>query len=68
MSTEPPLKPNQPSHSRKTPMVASGILLGRIGRTRPSGVYLPMRGPSRMAPASAPQPPTEWTIVEPAKS
>ena len=26
------------------------------------------RAPSRMAPASAAQPPTEWTRVEPAKS
>ena len=66
--TEPPLNPNQPSHSRKTPMAASGMLLGRIGRMRPSGRYLPMRGPSSMAPANAPQPPTACTMVEPAKS
>ena len=30
-STEPPLKPNQPSQSRKTPIAASGMLLPGIG-------------------------------------
>ena len=49
-------------------MAASGILLGRMGRIRPSAMYFPIRGPSSMAPAKAPQPPTEWTMVEPAKS
>ncbi len=66
-STEPPLKPNQPSQSRKTPIVASGMLLPGIGLRRPC-TYLPSRGPSRRAPASAPHPPTECTSVEPAKS
>ena len=66
-STEPPLKPNQPSQSRKTPTVASGRLLPGIGDTRPF-TNLPRRGPSIQAPTNAAQPPTECTSVEPAKS
>ena len=72
LSTEPPLKPNHPNHSRNTPIVASGIEWPMIGRTtvRPSlsRAYLPIRGPSISTPASAPHPPTECTSVEPAKS
>ena len=52
----------------KVPSVASGKLEAGIGNARPSAVYLPSRGPSSKAPASAAQPPTEWTIVDPAKS
>jgi hypothetical protein len=66
-STEPPLNPNQPSHSRKTPTAASGMLLPGIGASLPF-TYFPMRGPSIQAPTRAPQPPTECTRVEPAKS
>lgn len=65
--TEPPLKPNHPSHRRKAPMTTSGMLWPRIGFTRPPA-YFPWRGPRRITPASAPQPPTEWTRVDPAKS
>ena len=36
--------------------------------TEPSLRYLPQRGPTTSAPASAAQPPVECTIVEPAKS
>ncbi len=67
-SCEPPLKPNQPSHRMKVPNVASARLLPGIGTTRPSAAYLPRRGPSTMAPASAAKPPAAWTRVEPAKS
>src|SRR5688572_30003437 len=67
-SCEPPLKPNQPSQRIKVPTVASGRDEPSIGCTVPPGPYLPLRGPSSSAPASAAQPPTEWTRVEPAKS
>jgi hypothetical protein len=49
-------------------MVASGMLWPGIGITLPSLAYLPMRGPSSNTATSAPQPPTECTSVEPAKS
>src|SRR3546814_9976297 len=67
-SCEAPLKPNQPSQRIKVPRVASGKLAPGIGWTLPLGPYLPLRGPRMMAPVSAAQPPTEWTMVEPAKS
>ncbi len=50
---EPGLNPNQPSHRMKTPRAASGMLCPRMGLTLPSLPYLPMRGPSTMAPARA---------------
>ena len=64
----PGLKPNQPNHNTKTPIVAEVMLCPGIGRTFPSLLYLPMRGPKTMIPANAAQPPTECTTVEPAKS
>ena len=67
-SCEPPLKPNQPNHRMKVPRVASGRLAPGIGLTRPPGPYLPFRAPRMMAPVNAAQPPTECTMVEPAKS
>src|SRR5690606_18426440 len=67
-SCDPPLKPNQPSHRMKVPSVASGRDEQSMGLTWPPGPNLPVRAPSRMAPASAAQPPTECTRVEPAKS
>ena len=66
-STEPPLNPNQPSHRQKTPIVASGIFEPGIALTW-FPTYFPSRGPNSNAPARAPQPPTEWTSVDPAKS
>src|SRR6056297_62976 len=66
-SCEPPLKPNQPSHRMNVPSVARARLEPGIGLTRPS-LYLPRRGPSTMAPASAAKPPAACTSVEPAKS
>ncbi len=67
-STEPPLNPNQPSQSRNTPIVTSGMLCPMIGLMLPPLTYLPIRGPRMITPARAPQPPTECTSVEPAKS
>ena len=64
---EPPVKPNHPSHRQKVPIVASGMLCPMIGIALPF-TYLPIRGPSRITPASAAQPPTLCTKVEPAKS
>ena len=52
----------------EVPIVASGSDEPSIGLTAPPGPYLPLRAPSSSAPASAAQPPTEWTRVEPAKS
>jgi len=68
LSTEPPLNPNHPSHSKNTPIVASGMLCPGIAFTAPSDAYLPNLGPSAITPMSAPQPPTECTNVDPAKS
>ena len=65
---EPGLNPNQPSHSTKQPMTADVMLWPGIAFTLPSGPYLPRRGPSTRMPASAAQPPTLCTTVEPAKS
>src|SRR6056297_290624 len=67
-SCEPPLKPNHPSHRMNVPSVASARFEPGMGLTLPSLPYLPRRGPRTIAPASAAQPPTECTTVEPAKS
>ena len=67
-SWEPPLNPNHPIHNKKVPRVASGKLAPGSGSTRPRLSYLPRRGPSTIAPTKAAQPPTECTMVEPAKS
>ena len=42
----PGLKPNQPSHRIKQPMVAAVMLWPGIACGLPSAEYLPMRGPS----------------------
>src|SRR3990167_854292 len=68
LRAEPPLKPNQPNQRKKVPMVARGILCPPILLAVPSLLYLPILGPTIMAPARANQPPTECTTVEPAKS
>src|SRR5690554_5115208 len=67
-SCEAPLKPNQPSQRIKVPSVARAMLEPGMGCTSPLGPYFSERAPSRIAPARAAQPPTEWTSVEPAKS
>lgn len=66
-STEPPLKPNQPSHKMSTPAVASGMLCPGMACGFPS-LYYPILGPKRHTATKAARPPTEWTNVEPAKS
>ena len=65
---EPALNPNQPRDRMKTPSAAIGRLWPGMARGLPSLPYLPMRGPTTIAPAKAAQPPTECTTVEPAKS
>ena len=65
---EPGLKPNQPKARMKQPRMARIWLWPGIGMLRPSLVYLPRRGPRTIAPASAHQPPMEWTTPDPAKS
>ena len=67
-SCEPGLKPNQPSQRMKTPSEASVRLWPGMARLLPSLLYLPMRGPSAMAPIRASTPPTLCTMAEPAKS
>src|SRR5437870_6491845 len=52
---DPGLKPNHPNHSTNTPIVADVKLCPWIGCVLPS-LYLPMRGPSMIAPAKAAQP------------
>ena len=64
----PGLKPNQPSHKMKQPIVAAVMLWPGMAWGLPSAEYLPMRGPSMYTPTSAAQPPIECTCVEPAKS
>src|SRR5690606_33832119 len=68
LSCEPPLKPNQPNHSRKVPSVASGRLAPGKARITPFGPYLPRRGPRISTPASAATAPARCTTPEPAKS
>ena len=65
---EPALKPNQPNIRISVPAPARAMLWPGRPRDLPSLVYLPMRGPSTMAPVSAATPPTACTTPEPAKS
>src|SRR5262245_39011516 len=62
------LQPNHPKHRMKEPRTPIGMLWPGIGFTEPSLLYLPMRGPSTIAPARAVTPPTMCTTDEPAKS
>ena len=62
----PPLNPNQPNHKMIAPSAASGVLL-------PWKVFFPSLNLPVLFPiinkiASATQPPTEWTTLDPAKS
>ena len=62
-SCEPPLKPNQPTHSMAAPMaVMPGLCGGRRSRGKPR------RGPSSEASTSADTPAVAWTTRPPAKS
>ena len=65
---DPGLNPNHPNQRINTPSAATVRLCPGIALDLPSLPYLPIRGPRIAAPTKAIQPPTEWTIVEPAKS
>ncbi len=67
-SVDAALKPNQPNRRIKVPSIAIGKWCPGIGRDFPSLEYLPMRGPSTIAPASAATPPVMCTTPDPAKS
>src|SRR2546425_8574797 len=67
-SVLPGLNPNQPKARMKQPRAAIGMLWPGIGLAEPSLLYLPIRAPRTIAPASAVTPPTMWTTEEPAKS
>jgi hypothetical protein len=64
-SVEPPLNPNQPNHRTSVPNIAIGRFDGLMGTGVPSAANRPSRGPTTMAAASAAQPPTECTTVDP---
>ena len=68
LSSEPPLKPNQPSQRINVPSVASGRLQPGMALTCPPGPYLPLREPSSSTPASAAAAPHKCTVPDPAKS
>ena len=63
----PPLKPNQPNHKISVPNTAKGKL-DPVNFPLFACEYLPIRGPNIITAAKAIQPPTECTIVLPAKS
>ena len=67
-SCDPPLNPNQPNQRMKTPSVTIRMFEGGVGLGVPSRRNLPSLGPTTSTPASAAQPPTPCTMVEPAKS
>ena len=67
-SSEPGLNPNQPNHRMNTPSTTKAMLCPGRARGLPFSSYLPMRGPKKMAPIRAAQPPVLWTMVDPAKS
>src|SRR5215831_6080020 len=48
-SVEPGLNPNQPNARMNVPSTTIGMLWPGMGRARPSGPYLLMRGPSDQA-------------------
>ncbi len=58
LRTEPPLKPNHPNHSKKTPITASGAEELPNVIDLPS-TYFPIRGPRTITAAKAAHPPTE---------
>ena len=58
LNTEPPLNPNQPSHSINTPAVAKGMLCPKIGMDLPF-LNLPILEPSNHTATRAAHPPTE---------
>ena len=67
-SVEPGLNPYQPNQRMKTPSAARLMLWPGIGLMEPSLPYLPIRGPTMIAPIRPAKPPTMCTTPEPAKS
>ena len=67
ISSEPPLKPNQPNHKINVPSVAKGILAPGIAFIFPF-TYFPFLAPRRKTPASAAAAPHKCTTPDPAKS
>ena len=67
-NVEAALKPNQPNSRMNVPSMAIGMWWPGRARGVPSLAYLPMRGPSTIAPARPATPPTACTTPEPAKS
>ncbi len=67
-SCDPGLKPYHPTSSTNVPSTTNGTECPWMVRGLPSAPYLPMRGPSAIAPIRAAIPPVACTIVEPAKS
>ena len=67
-SVDAALKPNHPNSRMNVPSMAMGMWCPANVRGLPSGPYLPIRGPSTMAPANPATPPIMWTTPEPAKS
>ena len=63
----PPLKPNHPNHKMSVPKTASGKL-DPVNLPLLASEYLPILGPKIKTADNAIHPPTEWTIVLPAKS
>ena len=68
INSDPPLKPNQPSHKIKVPSVASGKFAPGIAFTFPSDEYFPSLDPRTNTPANAAVAPQRWTTPDPAKS
>ena len=63
----PPLNPNQPNHNINVPKTAKGKL-EPVNLPLLASEYFPILGPKINTAAKAIHPPTEWTIVLPAKS
>ena len=63
----PPLNPNHPNQRIKVPRTAKGKL-DPVNLPLFAFEYLPILGPNIKTAESAIHPPTEWTIVLPAKS
>ena len=68
INSEPPLNPNQPNHKMNVPSVAKGMFAPGIALTVPSSLYLPLRAPRSITPASAAVAPHMCTTPDPAKS
>ena len=67
-SVEAALKPNQPNSRMNVPSMAMGMWWPGMALGVPSRSYLPIRGPSTMAPVKAATPPMACTTPDPAKS